>query len=59
MGQAGMGRADADEAVGSEAPSISVWVARHEGVPVASIITLFLDRHATYLYGASSNESAI
>jgi lipid II:glycine glycyltransferase (peptidoglycan interpeptide bridge formation enzyme) len=36
--------------------SMSVWVARHEGLPVASIITLFHNRHATYLYGASSSE---
>jgi len=39
-----------------KSPSISVWVARHEGLPVASIITLFHNRHATYLYGASSSE---
>lgn len=43
-----------------EAPAsgidVSVWTARHEGQPLASIITLFFARHATYLYGASSNE---
>ena len=44
------------ELAGSDGPSVSVWVARHEGVPVASIITLFLEGRATYLYGASSNE---
>jgi len=55
-GDVGKGQTGADETAGNERPSISVWVARHEGVPVASIITLFLDRHATYLYGASSNE---
>ncbi len=36
--------------------SLSIWVARHEGSPLAAIITLFIDGHATYLYGASSGE---
>ncbi|HWP68480.1 MAG TPA: peptidoglycan bridge formation glycyltransferase FemA/FemB family protein [Rectinemataceae bacterium] len=44
------------EAGGDKPPSMSVWIAMHEGLPVASIITLFWNRHATYLYGASSNE---
>ena len=37
-------------------PWLSVWVARHEGKPIAAIITLFHGRQATYLYGASSGE---
>jgi lipid II:glycine glycyltransferase (peptidoglycan interpeptide bridge formation enzyme) len=36
--------------------SLSIWVARHEGSTLAAIITLFMDGHATYLYGASSGE---
>lgn len=36
--------------------SLSIWVARHEGRALASIITLFMGGHATYLYGASSDE---
>ncbi|MCE5255258.1 MAG: peptidoglycan bridge formation glycyltransferase FemA/FemB family protein [Spirochaetaceae bacterium] len=35
---------------------LSVWTASHEGQPLASIITLFFGKHATYLYGASSDE---
>lgn len=35
---------------------LSVWVARHEGKPIAAIITLFHEGRATYLYGASSGE---
>lgn len=35
---------------------LSIWIARHEGSPLAAIITLFMDGHATYLYGASSGE---
>lgn len=34
---------------------LSLWVARHEGQPLAAIITLQSGKHATYLYGASSN----
>ena len=37
-------------------PDLSVWVARHEGKPIAAIITLFHGKRATYLYGASSGE---
>ena len=37
-------------------PKLSVWLARHEGKPIASIITLFFGKRATYLYGASSGE---
>lgn len=38
------------------ATDLSVWVARHEGEPIAAIITLFHEGRATYLYGASSGE---
>lgn len=41
---------------GETKPKLSVWVARHEGQSIASIITLFFGRHATYLYGASTGE---
>lgn len=41
---------------GEAAPRLSVWVARHEGLAIASIITLYYGKHATYLYGASSGE---
>lgn len=36
-------------------PLITVYVAFHEGEPLAAIITLFSKREAVYLYGASSN----
>ena len=48
--------AAADELAGPARPGLSVWVARYEGIPIASIITLFQGRQATYLYGASSGE---
>ncbi|MCE1195596.1 peptidoglycan bridge formation glycyltransferase FemA/FemB family protein [bacterium] len=41
---------------GSSVTDLSVWVARHEGKPIAAIITLFHGGRATYLYGASSGE---
>ncbi|MHB9151288.1 MAG: lipid II:glycine glycyltransferase FemX [Spirochaetales bacterium] len=41
---------------GETIPKLSLWVARHEGRPIASIITLFFGKRATYLYGASSGE---
>jgi len=41
---------------GETKPQLSVWVARYEGEPIASIITLFFGKRATYLYGASSGE---
>ncbi|MFA6366356.1 MAG: peptidoglycan bridge formation glycyltransferase FemA/FemB family protein [Candidatus Hydrogenedentales bacterium] len=47
---------DTEESAGSLSPKLSVWVARHEGTALASIITLFQGGHATYLYGASSGE---
>lgn len=47
---------DAEAWADSPAPKLSVWVARHEGMALASIITLFHGAHATYLYGASSGE---
>jgi lipid II:glycine glycyltransferase (peptidoglycan interpeptide bridge formation enzyme) len=37
-------------------PEIALWVASHESQPLAAIITLFLGKGATYLYGASSDE---
>ena len=39
---------------GPAAPDLRLWVARHEGEALASIITLFYGGTATYLYGASS-----
>jgi lipid II:glycine glycyltransferase (peptidoglycan interpeptide bridge formation enzyme) len=39
-----------------EAPDLRLWVARHEGRPLAAIVTLFMGRQAVYLYGASSDE---
>jgi lipid II:glycine glycyltransferase (peptidoglycan interpeptide bridge formation enzyme) len=44
------------KAQGSIPFDLSVWTARYEGEPLAAIITLFFGKHATYLYGASSNE---
>ncbi|HKL85067.1 MAG TPA: peptidoglycan bridge formation glycyltransferase FemA/FemB family protein [Treponemataceae bacterium] len=35
--------------------SVRIYVARHEGDELASIITLFCGEEAVYLYGASSN----
>ena len=40
----------------SSAPEISLYTAEHEGTPLAAIITLFTEKQAVYLYGASSNE---
>jgi lipid II:glycine glycyltransferase (peptidoglycan interpeptide bridge formation enzyme) len=37
-------------------PDIRLWIARHEGVALAAIITLFRGDRAVYLYGASSDE---
>ena len=36
-------------------PSISLYFAEHEGAKLAAIIVLRKNRHATYLYGASSD----
>lgn len=36
-------------------PDLRLWIARHEGEPIAAIITLFFGETATYLYGASSD----
>ena len=36
-------------------PLVTVYVASHEGEDLASIITLFSENEAVYLYGASSN----
>lgn len=36
--------------------SVRVYLAEHEGTPLASIITIFSGEEAVYLYGASSNE---
>jgi len=52
--QPGQGRAPGGE--GGAALDLSVWTATHDGQPLASIITLFFGKHATYLYGASSDE---
>ncbi len=41
---------------GSAAPRLGLWVARHEGAPLAAIITSFANGKAVYLYGASSDE---
>ena len=41
---------------GPGAPDLRVWVARHEGSPLAAIITSFFRDEAVYLYGASSDE---
>lgn len=38
-----------------ENTDISVWIASHEGEPLASIVTIFAGGEATYLYGASSD----
>lgn len=38
-----------------EGDDLSLWVAREGGEILAAIITLFHRRHATYLYGASSD----
>ncbi len=37
-------------------PDLRIFTARHEGLDLASIVTVFWGGHATYLYGASSNE---
>ncbi|MBU0934855.1 MAG: peptidoglycan bridge formation glycyltransferase FemA/FemB family protein [Spirochaetes bacterium] len=37
------------------AADVRVWVARHEGEALASIVTIFHDNQAVYLYGASSD----
>ncbi|MCD1654619.1 peptidoglycan bridge formation glycyltransferase FemA/FemB family protein [Treponema zuelzerae] len=36
--------------------SVRVYIASHEGSPLAAIVTLFCGDEAVYLYGASSNE---
>nr|MCR5288748.1 peptidoglycan bridge formation glycyltransferase FemA/FemB family protein [Treponema sp.] len=41
---------------GIEAPVITLYLAEHEGDPLAGIITLFCKREAVYLYGASGNK---
>ncbi|HQO66233.1 MAG TPA: peptidoglycan bridge formation glycyltransferase FemA/FemB family protein [Spirochaetales bacterium] len=37
-------------------PDIRLWMARHEGLALAGIVTVFYGDEATYLYGASGNE---
>jgi lipid II:glycine glycyltransferase (peptidoglycan interpeptide bridge formation enzyme) len=37
-------------------PELRLWIARHEGRALASIVTLFRGDKAVYLYGASSDE---
>lgn len=39
----------------SKKPTVSLYVARFEDMPIAAIITLFTEYEAVYLYGASSN----
>ncbi len=39
----------------SENPSVNLYLAYHEGEALAGIITLFCEREAVYLYGASGN----
>ncbi len=34
---------------------LRIWIARHGGEDLAAIITLFMNGHAVYLYGASSD----
>lgn len=38
------------------APDLRLYLAEHEGRPIASIIVLYYGQEATYLYGASSDE---
>ena len=37
--------------------SCRLYIAKHESMPLAAIITIFYKDEATYLYGASSNEN--
>lgn len=46
----------ANRGPGGQDVSVRVYIAEHEGTPLASIITLFCGTEAVYLYGASSNE---
>ena len=41
---------------GGRRPDLRLWMARHEGQALASIITVFRGEEAVYLYGASSGE---
>ncbi|MCX7025345.1 MAG: peptidoglycan bridge formation glycyltransferase FemA/FemB family protein [Spirochaetes bacterium] len=41
---------------GPGAPDLRLWIARHEGRPIAAIITSFKNGQAVYLYGASGGE---
>lgn len=41
---------------GGNSPSVSLYVAEHEGDRLAAIITLFSPSESVYLYGCSSNE---
>ena len=52
----GSGQGTSSEGAKRAALDFSVWTATHDGQPLASIITLFFGKHATYLYGASSDE---
>lgn len=50
-------RAAEYRATGFDKPvSVRVYIAEHEGLALASIITLFCGEEAVYLYGASSSE---
>jgi lipid II:glycine glycyltransferase (peptidoglycan interpeptide bridge formation enzyme) len=46
----------ASEVSSGAGPSLSLYVARHEGDALAGIIVLHMDGRATYLYGASSDK---
>ena len=37
-------------------PELRLWLARHDGQDIASIITLYYRKQAVYLYGAASDE---
>ena len=47
---------EADGEAGRAVPAqLRLYIAAHEGEDLAAIVALFRGRHATYLYGASSN----
>ncbi len=48
------GARHAGNVTGGESP-IAIWLADHDGEILAGIITIFLNRQAVYLYGASSD----
>ena len=46
---------DHEGMAGGARPELRLWLARHEGDTLASIVTLFRGDRAVYLYGASSD----